>query len=95
MCFLYEEHLKRIGLPQGESVKHTDMSALLHLVQDMNNCLLVYERKGNVSPLTPRALSSSTPPLEIELKIIFILKLSYLEVGVTFARNTMRKPHVR
>ena len=28
----------------------------------MNNHMIVYERKGNVSPLTPRASSSSTPP---------------------------------
>jgi hypothetical protein len=38
------------------------MSSLLHLVQDMNNCMIAYEKKGNVSPLTPGALSSSAPP---------------------------------
>jgi hypothetical protein len=38
------------------------MSALLQLVQDMNNHMIAYERKGNVSPLTPGASSSSTPP---------------------------------
>jgi hypothetical protein len=91
----YEEQLERTGLPQGESVKQTDMSTLLQLVQDMNNHMIAFERKGTVSPLTPGASSSSAPPLEIRLKIIFSLKLSCLEVGVTFARNTTRKPHVR
>jgi hypothetical protein len=38
------------------------MSALLQLVQDMNNHMIVLERKGIVSPLTPGASSSSTPP---------------------------------
>jgi hypothetical protein len=38
------------------------MSTLLQLVQDMNNLMIVYEQRGNVSPLTPRASSSSTPP---------------------------------
>jgi hypothetical protein len=62
MCFEYEEHLKRTYVPQGKSIKHTDMSPLLQLVQDMNNHLIEYEQKGNVSPLTPGASSSSTPP---------------------------------
>jgi hypothetical protein len=38
------------------------MLVLLQLVQDMNNRMIVYERNGNVSPLTPGASSSSTPP---------------------------------
>jgi hypothetical protein len=38
------------------------MSALLQLVQDMNNHMIVYEKKGIVSPLTPGDSSSSTPP---------------------------------
>jgi hypothetical protein len=38
------------------------MSALLQLVQDMNNCMIVYEGKGFVSPLTPGDSSSSAPP---------------------------------
>jgi hypothetical protein len=58
----YEEQLERIGLPQGEAVKQTYMSALLQLVQDMNNRMIVYEWKGNASPLTPGASSSSAPP---------------------------------
>jgi hypothetical protein len=33
----YEEKLERTGLPKGDSVKQTYMSALLQLVQDMNN----------------------------------------------------------
>jgi hypothetical protein len=60
-CLEYEEQLERTGLPQGESVKQTDMSAILQLVQDMNNHMIAYERKGNVSPLTPGASSSYAP----------------------------------
>jgi hypothetical protein len=36
-CLEYEEQLERTGLPKGDSVKQTDMFALLQLVQDMNN----------------------------------------------------------
>jgi hypothetical protein len=61
-CLEYEEQLERTGLPQVESVKQTDMSSLLQLVQDMNNRMIAYERKGNVSPLTPGASSSFAPP---------------------------------
>jgi hypothetical protein len=61
-CLEYEENLERTGLPQGDSVKQTNMSTLLHLVQDMNNHIITYDRKGNVSPLTPGASSSSAPP---------------------------------
>jgi hypothetical protein len=39
-----------------------DMSTLLQLVQDMNNRMIEYERKGNVPSLTPGASSSSSPP---------------------------------
>jgi hypothetical protein len=42
-CLEYEEQLERTGLPQGELVKQTNMSALLQLVQDMNNHMIVYE----------------------------------------------------
>jgi hypothetical protein len=52
-CLEYEEQLERTGLPYGESVKQTNMSTLLQLVQDMNNHMIAYEGKGNVSPLTP------------------------------------------
>jgi hypothetical protein len=38
------------------------MSTLLQLVQDMNNSMITYERKGTVSPLTLGASSSSAPP---------------------------------
>ena len=42
-CLEYEEHFKRTGLPQGESVKHTNMFALLKLVKDMKNHMIAYE----------------------------------------------------
>jgi hypothetical protein len=58
----YEEHIERTCIPKGDSVKQIDMSTLLHLVQDMNNWMIAYERKGNVSSLTPRDSSSSAPP---------------------------------
>jgi hypothetical protein len=61
-CLEYEDHLERIGLTKGDSVKQTGMSSLLHLVQDMNNRMIVYEHKGNVPSLTPGASSSSSPP---------------------------------
>jgi hypothetical protein len=38
----YEEQLERTGLPQGESVRQTYMSALLQLVQDMNNHMIEF-----------------------------------------------------
>ena len=38
------------------------MFTLLQLVKDMNNRMVVYERKGNVSPLTHEASSSSATP---------------------------------
>jgi hypothetical protein len=38
------------------------MSTLLQLVQYLNNRMIAYERKGNVSPLTPGASSSSATP---------------------------------
>jgi hypothetical protein len=61
-CLEYEEQLEITGLPQGELVKQTNMFSLLQLVQDMNNCMISYEQKGNFSPLTSRASSSSAPP---------------------------------
>jgi hypothetical protein len=42
-CLEYEEQLERASLPQGELVKHIDMSTLLQLVQDMNNHMIVYD----------------------------------------------------
>jgi hypothetical protein len=36
-CLEYEEQLEKTSLPKGDSVKQTDMSALLQLVQEMNN----------------------------------------------------------
>jgi hypothetical protein len=44
------------------------MSTLLQLVQDINNRMIVYERKVNVSPLTPGASSSSAPPFKIPIE---------------------------
>jgi hypothetical protein len=41
-----------------------DMYTLLQLVQDMNNRMIAYEKKGNISSLTPGASSSSSPPLK-------------------------------
>jgi hypothetical protein len=38
------------------------MSTLLQLVQDMNDQMIKYERKGNAPSLTPGASSSSPPP---------------------------------
>jgi hypothetical protein len=61
-CLEYEEHLERTGLPKGDSIKQMDMSSLLQLVRDMNNRMIVYERKGNVPSLTLGASSSSSPP---------------------------------
>jgi hypothetical protein len=45
VCSEYEEELDKTGLPQGESIRKIDMSALLQLVQDMNNRMIVYEWK--------------------------------------------------
>jgi hypothetical protein len=70
-CLEYEERLERTCLPQGESIKQTYMPFLLHLVQVMNNHMIVYEKKGNVSPLTPGASSSSTPPFRNPNEIYF------------------------
>jgi hypothetical protein len=61
-CLEYEEQLERTSLPKGDSVKQTNTYALLQLVQDMNNRMIAYERKGNVPSLSPGASSSSPPP---------------------------------
>jgi hypothetical protein len=61
-CLKYEKQLERTGLPKGDSIKQTYMSSLLQLVQDMNNQMISYERKGNVLSLTPRSSSSYSPP---------------------------------
>jgi hypothetical protein len=39
----YEEQLERTGLPKGYLVKRTNMSALLQIMQDMNNMMITYE----------------------------------------------------
>jgi hypothetical protein len=61
-CLEYEEQLERTSLPKGDSVRQTNMSSLLLLVQDMNNRMIAYERKGNAPSLTPGASSSSAMP---------------------------------
>ena len=38
------------------------MSTFLHLVQDMNNRMIAFERKETISPLTPGDSSSSATP---------------------------------
>ena len=43
-------------------MRHTNRSTLLQLVQDMNNHMIAYDRKGIVSLLTPGASSSYAPP---------------------------------
>jgi hypothetical protein len=94
-CLEYEEQLEITSLPKGDSIKQTDMYALLHLVQDMNNRMIAYERKGNVPSLTPGASSSSSPYFRNPNKKTFIPKSSCLAVGVTFVRNITRKVLVR
>jgi hypothetical protein len=61
-CLEYEEQLERTGLPKGDSVKQTDMFALLQLMEDMNNRMIAYKRKGSVSSPAPGASSSSSVP---------------------------------
>jgi hypothetical protein len=51
-----------MGLPKGDLVKKTYMSTLLQLVQDMNNRMIAYERKGNASSYDPGAYSCSLAP---------------------------------
>ena len=48
-CLEYEERLKIMGLPKGDYVKQTDMFTVLQLMQDMNNRMITYERKGITS----------------------------------------------
>jgi hypothetical protein len=61
-CLEYEEKLERTGLPKGDLVKKTNMSSLLQLMQDMNNRMIAYKRKGNASSYAPRASSYSLAP---------------------------------
>jgi hypothetical protein len=60
-CLECEEQMERTGLPKGDSIKQTDMSTILQLVQYMNNRMIAYERKGNVPLLTPGESSSFSP----------------------------------
>jgi ribonuclease HI len=61
-CLEYEEKLERTGLPKGDLVKQTDMSAILQLMQDMNNRMIAYEWKGTSSSSPLGASSSSLAP---------------------------------
>ena len=57
------------------------MSALLQLVQDLNNRMIAYERNGTISPLTLEASSSCAPPFRNPIENNFhpkaILPLSW------------------
>jgi hypothetical protein len=48
--------LERIGLPKEDSTKQDDMSTILHVVQDMRNQMISYERKGITSNSSPISL---------------------------------------
>jgi hypothetical protein len=61
-CLEYEDQFKKIDLPKGDSIKKTNMSSLLQLVQDMNNRMIAYERKGSVSSPSYVAYFSSSMP---------------------------------
>jgi hypothetical protein len=50
-CLEYEEQLDRTGLPKEDYAKQTDMSTILQLMQDINNQMIYFERKG----ITPTA----------------------------------------
>ena len=60
-CLENEDKLERTCLPKGDSIKQMNMSALLQLVQDINNRMIAYERKGNVPSLIIGASSYSSP----------------------------------
>jgi hypothetical protein len=61
-CLEYEEKIERTGLPKGYLVNQTYMFVLIQLMQDMNNRMIDYERKGTASSSSPRASSSSLVP---------------------------------
>jgi hypothetical protein len=54
----YEEKLGRTCLHMGDLVKQTNMSTILQLMQDMNNKMISYERKGISSSSSPGDYSS-------------------------------------
>ena len=60
-CLEYEEQLERMGFPKGDLVKQTNMSAILQLMQDMNNKMIAYERRGISSSSSLGASSSLAP----------------------------------
>jgi hypothetical protein len=63
------------------------MSTLLQLVQDMNNCMIAYERKGIVSPLTHGDLTSSTPPFRSSIENIFQPKAIIPRIWCNFCKE--------
>jgi ribonuclease HI len=54
-CLEYEEKLERTGLPKEDYAKQTDMSTILQLMQDINNHMIYFERKGITSTSTIEA----------------------------------------
>jgi hypothetical protein len=90
-CLEYEEKLERTDLPKGDLVKKTNMYTLLQLVQDMNNRMITYERKGNASSSGPGASSSSLAHLRIIMKILFRQRPLCLAIGVTSVKKIMKK----
>jgi hypothetical protein len=63
------------------------MSFLLQLVQDMNNHMIAYERKGTVSPLTHRILSSSAPPFRNPIENNFQPKYIFPRTWCNFCKE--------
>jgi hypothetical protein len=61
-CLEYEEKLERMGLPKGRLGQANIYVFPPTTVQDMNNRMIAYERKGNSSSSTPGASSSSLVP---------------------------------
>jgi hypothetical protein len=64
-----------------------DMSTLLWLAKDMNICMIAYERKGNVSPLTPGASSSSAPPFRNPIENNFQTKAIMPRIWCNFCEE--------
>jgi hypothetical protein len=91
-CLEYEEKLERMGLPKGDLVKQTYMFALLQLVQDMNNRMIAYERKGNSSSSCPWGIFFFLRYLlGILMKILFSQRPLCIAVGVTSVKKIMKK----
>jgi hypothetical protein len=54
-CLEYEEQLDRIVLPKEDYAKQADMYIILQLLQDINNHMISFERKGISSTSTIEA----------------------------------------